>query len=77
MAANPHDAGAWLDRVLGAAAALLLDWLNQHLSTGPALSRQAERVLRRVLKPLSPAVCAEAEQAIEAALSDQGVAAGG
>ena len=24
MAANPHDAGAWLDRVLGAAAALLL-----------------------------------------------------
>lgn len=54
-----------------AAAALLLDWLNRHLSSGPALSRQAERVLRSVLKPLSPEVRAEAEQAIEAALSSQ------
>lgn len=54
-----------------AAAALLLDWLNSHLSSGPALSRQAERVLRSVLKPLSPEVRAEAEQAIEAALSSQ------
>jgi Ca-activated chloride channel family protein len=60
-----------------AAAALLLDWLNRHLSSGPALSRQAERVLRRVLKPLSTAVRAEAEQVIEAALPGLGVAAGG
>lgn len=60
-----------------AAAALLLDWLNRHLSSGPALSRQAERVLRRVLKSLSPAVRTEAEQAIEAALPGLWVAAGG
>lgn len=60
-----------------AAAARLLDWLNRDLSSGPALSRQAERVLRRALKPLSPAVRAEAEQAIEAALPGLGVAAGG
>ena len=53
------------------AAALLLDWLNRHLSSGPALSRQAERVLRSALKALSPEVRAEAEQAIEAALSSQ------
>lgn len=59
------------------AAALLLDWLNRHLSSGPALSRQAERVLRRVLKPLSTAVRAEAEQVIEAALPGLGVTAGG
>lgn len=59
------------------AAALLLDWLNRHLSSGPALSRQAERVLRRVLKPLSPEVRAEAEQAIEAALPGLWLAAGG
>ncbi|PRD68620.1 hypothetical protein C6P61_10380 [Malikia spinosa] len=60
-----------------AAAALLLDLLNRHLSSGSALSRQAERVLRSVLKPLSPAVRAEAEQVIEAALPGLGVAAGG
>ena len=60
-----------------AAAALLLDWLNRHLSSGPALSRQAERVLRSVLKPLSPEVRAEAEQVIEAALPGLGVTAGG
>lgn len=36
-----------------AAAALLLDWLNRHLSSGPALSRQAERVLRAALASLS------------------------
>lgn len=54
-----------------AAAALLLDWLNRHLSTGPALSRQAERVLRAVLKPLSPEVRAEAEQAMARALTGQ------
>jgi hypothetical protein len=60
-----------------AAAALLLDWLNSHLSSGPALSRQAERVLRSVLKPLSPEVRAEAEQAIEAALPGLWLAAGG
>jgi Ca-activated chloride channel family protein len=60
-----------------AAAALLLDWLNRHLSTGPVLSRQVERVLRRVLKPLSPEVRAEAEQAIEAALPGLWLAAGG
>ncbi|WP_442764080.1 VIT domain-containing protein [Malikia spinosa] len=59
------------------AAALLLDWLNRHLSSGPALSRQAERVLRSVLKPLSPEVRAEAEQAIEAALPGLWLAAGG
>lgn len=60
-----------------AAAALLLDWLNRDLSSGPALSRQVERALRGELKPLSPAVRAEAEQAIEAALPGLGVAAGG
>lgn len=54
-----------------AAAALLLDWLNQHLSTGPALSRQAERVLRTVLKSLSSEVRAEAEQALAKALTGQ------
>jgi hypothetical protein len=41
------------------------------------LSCQAERVLRTVLKPLSPEVRPEAEQAIETALPGQGVAAGG
>jgi Ca-activated chloride channel homolog len=56
------------DRV---AAALLLDWLNRHLSTGAALSRQADRVLRAVLKPLSPEVRAEAEQAMAKALTGQ------
>ncbi len=50
-----------------AAAALLLDWLNRHLSSGPALSRQAERVLLMVLKSMSTSVRAEAEQAIKAA----------
>jgi Ca-activated chloride channel family protein len=54
-----------------AAAALLLDWLNRHLSTGPALSRQAERVLRAVLKGLSLEVRAEAEQAMARALTGQ------
>lgn len=54
-----------------AAAALLLDWLNRHLSTGPALSRQADRVLRAVLKPLTPEVRAEAEHAMARALSGQ------
>lgn len=54
-----------------AAAALLLDWLNRHLGSGPALSRQAERVLRTVLKPLSPEVRAKAEQAMARALTDQ------
>jgi Ca-activated chloride channel homolog len=54
-----------------AAAALLLEWLNRHLSTGAALSRQAERVLRTVLKPLSPEVRAEAEQAMAKALTGQ------
>ena len=54
-----------------AAAALLLDWLNRHLSTGPALSRQADRVLRMVLKPLNPELRAEAEQAMARALTGQ------
>lgn len=54
-----------------AAAALLLDWLNRHLSTGAALSRQAERVLRAVLKGLSLEVRAEAEQAMARALTGQ------
>lgn len=54
-----------------AAAALLLDWLNRHLSTGAALSRQADRVLRAVLKPLSPEVRAEAEHAMARALTGQ------
>lgn len=58
-----------------AAAALLLDWLNRHLSTGAALSRQAERVLRAVLKALSLEVRAEAEQVIRVALSNYGVVA--
>lgn len=44
---------------------------------GPGLVTPAERVLRTVLKPLSPAVRAEAEQAIEAALPGLGVAAAG
>ena len=54
-----------------AAAALLLNWLNRHLSSGPALSRQAERVLRTVLKPLSPEVRAEAKQAMARSLTGQ------
>ncbi len=67
-----------LTRIAGnrSAAALLLDWLDRHLSTGPALSRQAERVLRAVLKALSSEVRAEAEQAMARALQGQLAAAG-
>ena len=57
-----------LIRIAGrrAAAALLLDGLNRQLTNGPALSRQAERMLRSVLKALTPAARVEAEQAIAA-----------
>ncbi len=54
-----------------AAAALLLDWLNRHLGSGPALSRQADRVLRSVLKSLNPEVRTEAEQVMARALTGQ------
>jgi Ca-activated chloride channel homolog len=54
-----------------AAAALLLDWLNRHLSTGPALSRQADRILRMVLKSLSPEVRTEADQVMARRLVGQ------
>lgn len=54
-----------------AAAALLLDWLNRHLGSGQALSRQADRVLRSVLKSLNPEVRTEAEQVMARALTGQ------
>ena len=54
-----------------AAAALLLDWLNRHLGSGPALSRQADRVLRSVLKSLNPEVRTEAELVMARALTGQ------
>ena len=57
---------AELTRIAGsrAAAALLLDWLNRHLPTGPILSRQTERVLRAVLSPLSMSICQQADHAM-------------
>lgn len=57
---------AELTRIAGsrAAAALLLDWLNRHLPTGPILSRQTERVLRAVLGPLNISICQQADHAI-------------
>ena len=79
---HAHTASPELQALLGqlslvagdrAAAALLLDWLNRHLSSGPALSGQAERVLRLVLKPLDSAVRVEAEPAIAAVLPGRGV----
>ena len=54
-----------------AAAALLLDWLDRHLSTGPALSRQAERVLRAALAGLSAETREAADERIAETLSQE------
>ncbi len=54
-----------------AAAALLLDWLNRHLSSGPVLSRQAERVLRAALASLSVESREDADERIAEALAQE------
>jgi Ca-activated chloride channel homolog len=55
-----------------AAAALLLDWLSRNLPNAPALSRQAERVLRAELKLLDDAGRDKAIKAIATVVSNTG-----